>query len=96
MDPFGNPVLHALRGCPGRFCHEYDHIVPYSKGGHSVVENCQILQTKVNRMKSNRVDTTFAELRALSPSQVFNDDEMDRVERLVYGDLKKGNKPPAK
>jgi hypothetical protein len=96
MDPFGNPVLYSLRGCPGRFCHEYDHIVPYSKGGHSVLENCQILQTKVNRLKSNRLDTTFAELRAASPSQIFNDTEMDLVEKLIYSDVMRPPKLPAK
>ncbi len=31
-DPLGNPVLNALRGCPGPACHEYDHIIPFSKG----------------------------------------------------------------
>ena len=39
-DPVGNPLLHALRGCHGALCHEYDHIVPFSKGGKTVVENC--------------------------------------------------------
>lgn len=85
MDPFGNPVMHALRGCPGRYCHEYDHIVPYSKGGNSVLENCQILQSTVNRLKSNRIDMTFAELRSVSPSQHFEDGHMDLIEKIVYG-----------
>ena len=40
LDPVGNPVLNALRGCHGALCHEYDHIVPFSKGGKTVVENC--------------------------------------------------------
>lgn len=95
MDPFGNPVMYSLRGCPGRFCHEYDHILPYSKGGHSVIENCQILQTTVNRLKSNRMDTTFTELRAVSPSQLFDEKEMDQIELLVYGDVRKQNKKTA-
>ena len=43
FDPIGNPVLKALRGCHGALCHEYDHIVPFSKGGKTTVENCQIL-----------------------------------------------------
>ena len=39
-DPIGNPVLYALRGCHGSLCHEYDHIVPFSKGGKTVIDNC--------------------------------------------------------
>ena len=87
MDPFGNPVLRELRGCPGQFCHEYDHIVPFSKGGHSVLENCQILQTRINQLKSNRTDVTFAEMRAKSPAQTFDEQHMDLVEGLLYGDV---------
>lgn len=31
-----------------------DHIVPWSKGGHTVPENCQMLCTKCNLLKSNK------------------------------------------
>uniref|UniRef100_A0A2P2MQY3 Uncharacterized protein n=1 Tax=Rhizophora mucronata TaxID=61149 RepID=A0A2P2MQY3_RHIMU len=30
-DPLGNIVFRKLLGCPGCLCHDYDHIVPYSK-----------------------------------------------------------------
>lgn len=30
-DPLGNIVFRKLVGCPGCLCHDYDHIVPYSK-----------------------------------------------------------------
>ena len=40
LDPIGNPVLYSLRGCHGSLCHEYDHIVPFSKGGKTEVSNC--------------------------------------------------------
>ena len=30
-DPVGNVVFREFRGCMGPLCHEYDHIVPYSK-----------------------------------------------------------------
>ena len=40
FDSLGNPVVNALRGCHGALCHEYDHIVPYSKGGKTLVSNC--------------------------------------------------------
>ncbi|KAE9467219.1 hypothetical protein C3L33_00853, partial [Rhododendron williamsianum] len=43
-DPLGNTVFRKLVGCPGCLCHDYDHIVPYSKGGKSTLENCQVLQ----------------------------------------------------
>ena len=43
FDAIGNPVLSSLRGCFGALCHEYDHIVPFSKGGQTVVSNCQVL-----------------------------------------------------
>ena len=32
---------------------EADHIVPWSKGGHTVLENCQMLCKNCNRTKSN-------------------------------------------
>ncbi|RXH96376.1 hypothetical protein DVH24_008880 [Malus domestica] len=30
-DPLGNTIFRKLVGCPGCLCHDYDHIVPYSK-----------------------------------------------------------------
>lgn len=57
IDAVGNPVLYTLRGCHGALCHEYDHIVPFSKGGKTEVANCQILQTGVNRFKSDKQPT---------------------------------------
>ncbi|KAM7267025.1 hypothetical protein ACFE04_009191 [Oxalis oulophora] len=30
-DPIGNIVFRKLVGCPGCLCHDYDHILPYSK-----------------------------------------------------------------
>jgi len=61
LDAYGIPVMNALRGCMGLFCHEYDHIIPFSKGGMTEQYNCQILQTKLNREKSNRTDISFSE-----------------------------------
>ncbi|XP_034214559.1 uncharacterized protein LOC117626880 isoform X1 [Prunus dulcis] len=43
-DSLGNTVFRKLVGCPGCLCHDYDHIVPYSKGGQSTLDNCQVLQ----------------------------------------------------
>lgn len=58
LDAVGNPVSYRLRGCEGCLCHEYDHIIPFSKGGKTEIENCQILQTRVNRYKGNEDDDT--------------------------------------
>jgi hypothetical protein len=89
MDAYGIPVMNALRGCMGLFCHEYDHIIPYSKGGKTELNNCQILQTKLNREKSNRTDITFSELRNFVPAYSYSELEMDIIERAVYGDVRK-------
>lgn len=39
--------------CGSNFNLEYDHIIPYSCGGTSVVSNIQLLCQKCNRSKSN-------------------------------------------
>ncbi|OWM90406.1 hypothetical protein CDL15_Pgr014709 [Punica granatum] len=46
-DALGNIVFRKLVGCSGCLCHDYDHIVPYSKGGQSTLENCQVLQREI-------------------------------------------------
>ncbi|KAK9107561.1 hypothetical protein Syun_023572 [Stephania yunnanensis] len=46
-DSLGNIVFRKLVGCPGCLCHDYDHILPYSKGGKSTLENCQVLQLQL-------------------------------------------------
>ncbi|XP_017973545.1 PREDICTED: uncharacterized protein LOC18604716 isoform X2 [Theobroma cacao] len=50
-DTVGNIVFRKLVGCPGCLCHDYDHIIPYSKGGKSTLENCQVLQQSERRSK---------------------------------------------
>ena len=90
FDPIGNPVLKALRGCHGALCHEYDHIVPFSKGGKTVLENCQILQTGVNRFKSNKVDVPLNEMHNSSRKLIMTPYEMDLIEYTVYGDYGPG------
>eukprot|EP00826_Nyctotherus_ovalis_P000811 TRINITY_DN10049_c0_g1_i2.p2 TRINITY_DN10049_c0_g1~~TRINITY_DN10049_c0_g1_i2.p2 ORF type:complete len:134 (-),score=29.70 TRINITY_DN10049_c0_g1_i2:100-501(-) len=88
LDAIGNPVLNALRGCFGAYCHEYDHVVPFSKGGHTTVGNCQILQTAVNRYKGNQ-SKSYNELRGTSMEFPLTDKEMDFLEYAVYGDVKR-------
>lgn len=97
-DAVGNPVMKQLRGCGGIFCHEYDHIYPFSKGGTSTLENCQILQTNVNRMKANQFfsNDEIKKFSMLFPSTLkelnrfqIGEFEMDLAEELVYGNIKK-------
>ncbi len=40
--------------------------MPFSKGGETTIENCQILQTRTNRWKSDKVGPTKEELRNVS------------------------------
>ncbi|KAH6807759.1 HNH endonuclease domain-containing protein [Perilla frutescens var. frutescens] len=86
-DPAGNVVCKRFCNCQGCLCFEYDHIVPFSKGGESVVENCQILQTRVNRFKSDKEDIDGSTLKGYSCDIKFTDKELDIVEMAVYGDV---------
>ncbi|CAN1152007.1 hypothetical protein LINPERHAP2_LOCUS18468 [Linum perenne] len=95
-DPLGNIVFRKLVGCPGCLCHDYDHIVPYSKGGKSTLENCQVLQVTANRSKGNRTELSRAELISRSNycrvSEFFlivqfAGRDMDLVESLSYGNV---------
>ncbi|CAJ2664570.1 unnamed protein product [Trifolium pratense] len=63
-DPLGNLIFRKLVGCPGCLCHDYDHIVPYSKGGKSTLENCQVLQVR-QELIGQRV------IEQISPNQIL-------------------------
>ncbi|XP_004299351.1 PREDICTED: uncharacterized protein LOC101302359 [Fragaria vesca subsp. vesca] len=86
-DPLGNTVFRKLVGCPGCLCHDYDHIVPYSKGGESTLENCQVLQAKVNRSKGNRTEFSRAELIQKSSYCRVSGRDMDLIELSAYGNV---------
>lgn len=88
-DAIGNPVLKVLRGCMGALCHEYDHVYPHSKGGQTKLNNCQVLQSKVNRIKSNKLNFSHQEMIESSIKLNLTEDDMDKIEQLVYGDVKK-------
>ncbi|THG00386.1 hypothetical protein TEA_010605 [Camellia sinensis var. sinensis] len=45
-DNLGNILFRKLVGCPGCLCHDYDHIVPYSKQG--VVTDASFLFLRLN------------------------------------------------
>ena len=87
-DAAGNPVLNALRGCKGQLCHEYNHIIPFSKGGETSTENCQILQTHVNRFKRDNI-LRVEELANASIKEIISGREMDLIEYMVYGNISK-------
>ncbi|CAI9112138.1 OLC1v1012528C1 [Oldenlandia corymbosa var. corymbosa] len=89
-DPLGNMVFRKLVGCPGCLCHDYDHIIPYSKGGQSTLENCQVLQATVNRSKGNRTEFTKTELIQKSAYCRVQDRDMDLLELSAYGNVRRG------
>ncbi len=76
-----------MRGCDGCLCHEYDHIIPFSKGGKSVLENCQILQQRANRFKGNEEDDP-EKLLSYSCQKVFSERELDVIEMALHGDVR--------
>ena len=76
-----------MRGCDGCLCHEYDHIIPFSKGGRSILENCQILQQRVNRYKGNEEDDP-GKLKSYSCQKKFTQEELNVVEMALYGDIR--------
>ncbi|XP_027124910.1 uncharacterized protein [Coffea arabica] len=89
-DPLGNIVFRKLVGCPGCLCHDYDHIVPYSKGGQSTLENCQVLQATVNRSKGNRTEISKSELIQKSSYCRVSGRDMDLLELTAYGNVRRG------
>ncbi|KAL1531731.1 hypothetical protein AAHA92_31838 [Salvia divinorum] len=89
-DSLGNTVFRKLAGCPGCLCHDYDHIVPYSKGGKSTLENCQVLQAAVNRSKGNRTEISKIELIQKSATCRVSGREMDFLELSSYGNVRRG------
>ncbi|KAF5477082.1 hypothetical protein F2P56_003760 [Juglans regia] len=86
-DAAGNIVCKRFCNCQGCLCFEYDHIVPFSKGGESTYDNCQILQTRVNRFKSDKDSVDPTQLRGYSCDIKFTDKELDIIEMAVYGDV---------
>lgn len=90
-DTVGNVVCKRLHTCMGPLCVEYDHIIPFSQGGQTTGINCQILQTRVNRLKGNKTVMTMEQMRSLRhpESNRFTAAELDTVERAVYGDVER-------
>ncbi|KQK23431.1 uncharacterized protein LOC100825547 [Brachypodium distachyon] len=89
-DALGNMVFRKLVGCPGCLCHDYDHIVPYSKGGKSTLENCQVLQATVNRSKGNKTEISKSELAQRSAYCRVSGRDMDLFELSAFGNVRRG------
>ncbi|KAE8661766.1 HNH endonuclease isoform 2 [Hibiscus syriacus] len=89
-DAVRNIVFRKLVGCPGCLCHDYDHIIPYSKGGKSTLENCQVLQATVNRSKGNRTELSKADLIQRSSYCRVSGRDMDLIELSAYGNVHHG------
>ncbi|CAD8074998.1 unnamed protein product [Paramecium primaurelia] len=85
LDAVGNPICKALNGCRGPLCYQFDHIVPYSKGGESISKNCQLLQSFVNIYKSNKENISKDELKQVSPQLNFTSEVFDAIEYAIYG-----------
>ncbi|KAJ4841035.1 hypothetical protein Tsubulata_009371 [Turnera subulata] len=76
-DPLGNLVFRKLVGCPGCLCHDYDHILPYSKA-------------TANRSKGNRTELSKAELVQKSSYCRVSGRDMDLLEMTAYGNVRRG------
>ncbi|BBN16685.1 hypothetical protein MPTK1_7g08480 [Marchantia polymorpha subsp. ruderalis] len=88
-DGAGNVVCRSLTRCTGCLCYEYDHIQPYSKGGETDLSNCQILQSRVNRLKSDKDDLGKQDLQQYSCNIKFGEKELDLIEMAVYGNVER-------
>ncbi|XP_057479659.1 uncharacterized protein LOC130766938 isoform X2 [Actinidia eriantha] len=89
-DFLGNTVFRKLVGCPGCLFHEYDHIIPYSRGGKSTLENCQVLQATVSRSKGNRTEISREELIQRCSYCRVSGRDMDLLELSAYGNVRRG------
>lgn len=92
-DPVGNLVFRKLVGCSGCLCYDYDHVVPYSKGGASTLDNCQVMQATANRVKGNRNDVSKTELVQKSVYCRLSGRDMDLMELSAYGDVHHEQEP---
>ncbi|TXG51736.1 hypothetical protein EZV62_024260 [Acer yangbiense] len=93
-DALGNIVFRKLVGCPGCLCHDYDHILPYSKIGFTFVLRILTfvspIQATVNRSKGNRTEISRAELIEKSSYCRVSGRDMDLLELSAYGNVRRG------
>ncbi|XP_057951659.1 uncharacterized protein LOC131146236 isoform X3 [Malania oleifera] len=77
LDALGNIVFRKLVGCSGCLCHDFDHIIPYSKA-------------TVNRSKGNRTEISKADLIQKSSYCRVSGRDMDLLEISAYGNVRHG------
>ncbi|CAL5023491.1 unnamed protein product [Urochloa decumbens] len=89
QDAVGNIVCRRFWSCHGCLCYDFPALLWLCMrvGGESTVENCQILQTRVNRSKSDKAWVDEAEMRGFSCDIKFTDKELDIIEMAAYGDV---------
>lgn len=63
--------------------------VPYSKGGKTAVENCQILQSRTNKLKGNKENVSMQEMKQWSCATLFTTEMLDTLEMAMYGNVKR-------
>ncbi|KAM7475633.1 hypothetical protein LguiB_022876 [Lonicera macranthoides] len=66
-DHLGNTLFRKLVGCPGCLCHDYDHIVPYSKVldiRSYGLESCQPLASPTHEISPQGLRLSFLEEKA--------------------------------
>nr|GEX63931.1 ribonuclease H-like domain-containing protein [Tanacetum cinerariifolium] len=81
-DAVGNIVFRGFSNCHGALCYEFDHIQPYVKGGLLDLDNMQILQTQVNRKKSDNVLDKYI-LKGFSCKHKFTDGTLSRYKACL-------------
>ncbi|KEH31971.1 uncharacterized protein [Medicago truncatula] len=78
---------HFKKNCPERKKFMKDKYNDEDSGGESTADNCQILQSRVNRLKSDKSQIDSDKLRGYSCDINFTDKELDIIEMAVYGDV---------
>ncbi|GAB2221083.1 hypothetical protein Droror1_Dr00012250 [Drosera rotundifolia] len=86
-DPFGNVVFRKFERCRGVLGYEFDHIVLYKEGGRSTLENCQVLQSALNRAKGRGENISRARFANRSSPHEVTGRDMDLIELTTYGDV---------
>lgn len=61
-DALGNTVFRKLVGCPGCLCHDYDHILPYSKVIHVSIVTMLMISYKYMHVWCCEVDFSIRRL----------------------------------
>ncbi|KAI3949538.1 hypothetical protein MKW92_023458 [Papaver armeniacum] len=86
-DAVGNIICKRFDNCEACLCYKYDQIVPLSK--EFTAKNCQILQSRVYRYKSDEDNLNKSKLKRFSTdaANVLTDKELDIIEVGVYGDV---------